>query len=135
MKDWPRSVTLPSGTKSGSIAGACPLALTMGAWQTKLSKIMHWSFYVLLVLQPIFGILQAMYITEYEVVAFGQIAYSSMAADNEQMARIFHVAHGVNGKLLTVLVLGHFGAALYHHFWQKDNVLRRMLPFGKVSAD
>ena len=62
---------------------------TMGAWQTKLSKIMHWSFYVLLVLQPIFGILQAMYITEYEVVAFGQIAYSSMAADNEQMARIF----------------------------------------------
>ena len=108
---------------------------TMGAWQTRLSKIMHWSFYVLLVLQPIFGILQAMYITEYEVVAFGQIAYSSMAADNEQMARIFHVAHGINGKLLTVLVLGHFGAALYHHFWQKDNVLRRMLPFGKVSAD
>ncbi|MEO2182924.1 MAG: cytochrome b/b6 domain-containing protein, partial [bacterium] len=105
------------------------------AWQTRLSKIMHWSFYVLLVLQPIFGILQAMYITEYEVAAFGQIAYSSMAVDNEQMAEIFHIAHGVNGKLLTVLVLGHSAAALYHHFWQKDNVLRRMLPFGKVSAD
>jgi cytochrome b561 len=51
------------------------------------------------------------------------------------MAEIFHIAHGVNGKLLTVLVLGHSAAALYHHFWQKDNVLRRMLPFGKVSAD
>jgi len=34
-----------------------------------------------------------------------------------------------------VLVLGHFVAALYHHFWQKDDVLRRMLPFGKVSSD
>jgi len=108
---------------------------TMGAWQTRLSKIMHWSFYVLLVLQPIFGILQAMYITEYEVVAFGQIAYSSMVVDNEQVAKIFHIAHGVNGKLLTLLVLGHFAATLYHHLWQKDNVLRRMLPFGKVSAD
>ena len=96
---------------------------------------MHWSLYVLLVLQPIFGILQAMYITEYDVAAFGQIAYSSMAVDNEQMARIFHIAHGVNAKLLTALVVGHFGAALYHHFWQKDNVLRRMLPFGKVSED
>ena len=107
----------------------------MGAWQTRLSKIMHWSLYGLLVLQPIFGILQAMYITEYDVAAFGQIAYSSMAVDNEQMARIFHIAHGVNAKLLTALVVGHFGAALYHHFWQKDNVLRRMLPFGKVSED
>ena len=76
-----------------------------------------------------------MYITEYEVVAFGQIAYSSMAVDNEQVAKIFHIAHGVNGKLLTVLVLGHFAATFYHHLWQKDNVLRRMLPFGKVSAD
>ena len=28
-------------------------AATMGAWQTRLSKIMHWSLYVLLVLQPI----------------------------------------------------------------------------------
>jgi cytochrome b561 len=34
-------------------------AATMGALQTRLSKIMHWSFYVLLVLQPILGILQA----------------------------------------------------------------------------
>ena len=76
-----------------------------------------------------------MYITEYEIFAFGQIAYSSMAVDNEQMAAIFHIAHSINGKLLTVLVLGHFVAALYHHFWQKDDVLRRMLPFGKVSSD
>lgn len=108
---------------------------TMGTWQTRLSKVMHWALYVLLVLQPIFGILQAMYLTDYEVAAFGQIAYSSMAADNEQMANIFHIAHGVNAKLLMVLVLVHIGAALYHHFWQKDNVLRRMLPFGKVSGD
>ncbi len=110
-------------------------AATMGALQTRLSKIMHWSFYVLLVLQPVLGILQAMYITEYEVVAFGQIAYSSIAVDNEQMAGIFHIAHSVNAKLLTVLVLVHFAAALYQHFWQKDDVLRRRLPFGQISTD
>ena len=65
-------------------------------------------------------------------IAFNLIDYSSMAADDKEMARIFHVAHGVTAKILMVLVIGHFGAALYHHFVQKDSVLKRMLPFGKV---
>lgn len=105
----------------------------MGPWQIRLSKIMHWGLYVLLVLQPVFGILQAMFITEYEVVAFGLIDYSSMVADDASLARIFHIAHGATAALLSLLVLGHIGAALYHHFVQKDNVLKRMLPFGKVD--
>ena len=107
----------------------------MGEWQTRLAKIMHWALYVLLVLQPIFGILQSAYITDYEIVAFGQINYSALAVGDADMARVWHIAHSINAKLLTVLVIGHVFAALYHHFWQKDDVLRRMLPFGKVSSD
>ena len=120
---WPWRLTHPGPGPTTS----------MGAWQRRLAPIMHWALYVLLVFQPIFGIAQAFYITDYEVVAFGQIAYSSMALDNAELARIFHIAHSVNAKLLTVLVLGHIVAATYHHFWQKDNVLRRMLPFGKLT--
>ena len=107
----------------------------MSAMQDKLAVAMHWALNLLLVLQPIFGVAQAMFLTDYEVLAFGVIPYSSFAADNADMARIFHIAHSINGKLLTLLVLGHFFAALYHHFWQKDDVLRRMLPFGKVDGD
>lgn len=106
---------------------------TMGRWQTRLAGIMHWGLYILIPLQVIFGMLQAMFITEYNVVAFGVIDYSSLAADNEELADIFHICHGLNSKLLTLLVLVHFGAALYHHFFQKDTVLKRMLPFGKVE--
>lgn len=108
---------------------------TMGPWQIRLSKIMHWTLYVLLVFQPIFGILQAMYITDYEVVAFGVIDYSSWATDDEDLARIFHIAHGLNAGIISILVAGHIGAALYHHFFQKDDVLKRMLPFGKVGPE
>ncbi len=108
---------------------------TMGPWQTKLSKIMHWALYVLIFLQPIFGILQAMFITDYEIVAFGVIDYSSMAADDADLARAFHIAHGLNAAIISLLVLGHIGAAFYHHFFQKDDVLRRMLPFGKVGQE
>ena len=106
----------------------------MSSRQIQLSKLMHWGLYVLLVLQPIFGILQAMYLTDYEVLAFGVIDYSGLAADDENRARLFHIAHGVNATILSVLVLGHTGAGLYHHFFQKDDVLRRMLPFGKVKS-
>ena len=103
---------------------------TMSVVQTRLSKAMHWSFYVLLVLQPILGISQAMFITDYEVLAFGVIDYSSLAVADAGRAKIFHVLHGINATVLSVLVIGHIAAAFYHHFFQKDNVLRRMLPYG-----
>jgi cytochrome b561 len=106
---------------------------SMGVWQTRLSKAMHWSFYILLVLQPVLGISQAMFITDYEVVAFGAIDYSGLATANSGMARIFHVLHSINATVLSVLVIGHILAALYHHFHQKDSVLKRMLPYGKVQ--
>ena len=108
-------------------------ASTMGVWQIRLSKTMHWGLYVLFVLQPVLGMAQAMFITDYEVVAFGVIDYSGFTADNAERARLFHVLHGLNATILSVLVIGHIGAAIYHHFIQKDNILRRMMPFGKVS--
>ena len=106
----------------------------MSSLQHQLSVVMHWALYVLLPLQVVFGIGQAMFLTDYEVLAFGLIPYSALAEDSAGIARVFHIAHGLNSKLLTLLVLGHIGAALYHHFVQKDDVLRRMLPFGKVKA-
>jgi cytochrome b561 len=105
---------------------------TMGPTQIRLAKLMHWGLYVLLVLQPIFGISQAMFITDYQVVAFGILDYSSIAADDEGLARVFHVLHGLNATIIMVLVIGHIGAGLYHHFVQKDDVLRRMWPGGRV---
>lgn len=92
---------------------------------------MHWSLYILLIVQPVLGICQAMYIADYEILAFGVIDYSGLAANDEGNARLFHILHGLNASVLSVLVVGHLGAALYHHFFQKDNVLRRMLPYGK----
>jgi cytochrome b561 len=106
-------------------------AETMGVWQTRLAKTMHWSFYVLLVLQPVLGISQAMFITDYEVLAFGVIDYSGLATDNADTAKLFHILHGINATVLSVLVIGHIGAAFYHHFFQKDGVLKRMRPYGK----
>lgn len=106
---------------------------SMSTMQVRLSLIMHLSLYGLLILQPILGILQAAYITEYQVLAFGVIDYASLATDDAGMARIFHIMHGINATVLSVLVLGHIGAAFYHHFVRKDQTMRKMIPFGKVK--
>jgi cytochrome b561 len=111
------------------VPGALP---NMSAWQSRMSSWMHVALYVLLVLQPIFGIAQAMFLTDYEVLAFGAIPYSGLMVDDAEMASVFHIMHSINAWALSVLVLGHIGAAIYHHFVQKDVVLKRMLPFGKV---
>jgi len=108
-----------------------PVAVPMPDWQHKASVFVHWAFYGLLLLQPIFGVLQAAYI-DYPVLAFGIIDYSGLAADNQAMFSLFHQAHGITAGLLILLVLVHAGAALMHHFYQKDNVLRRMLPLAKL---
>lgn len=109
-----------------------PPTVEMPDWQQKASLAVHWAFYGLLLLQPVLGVLQAAYI-DYEVLAFGVIDYSGLRVDNEEMFDLFHGLHGLNAVVLILLVLTHTSAALVHHFYQKDNVLRRMLPFARIQ--
>ena len=101
-------------------------------WRNAISNFVHLMFYVLVILQPIFGLLQAVFV-DYEVKAFGLLNLSAFAAASEGEARFFHVLHGVTANLLILLILIHASAALYHHFFLRDQVLRRMLPFVKVK--
>jgi cytochrome b561 len=107
----------------------------MGPWQPRLSHWMHGALYLLVILQALFGIGQALFLTEYPVVAFGVLDLSALAPADAGLERVFHVAHGANANLLLALVIGHAGAALYHHFVRKDEVLRRMLPGVRVRGD
>ena len=109
-----------------------PPQIPMPDWQHKASLIVHRSFYCLLLLQPIFGVLQAAYI-DYPVLAFGVIEYSGLAIDNKDSFMLFHRLHGLTAVLLILLLAVHAGAALGRHFYLKDNVLRRMLPFAKMK--
>ncbi|MEO8810662.1 MAG: cytochrome b [Rhodanobacter sp.] len=50
-------------------------------------------------------------------------------------AGLRHFAHGVHEYLfwfLLLVLVAHVGAALKHHVLDNDNVLRRMLPFGRL---
>ena len=88
---------------------------------------MHTSLYVLLLAMPIVG-----YIANSAYGAptpfFGLFDLPPIVGKNEALATQLFTIHRWVGWLVIALVLMHVGAALYHYFIRRDNVLKRMLP-------
>jgi cytochrome b561 len=56
----------------------------------------------------------------------------ALTAKNDELSQAAHAIHEYLFYLLLLVLVGHVGAALKHHVFDQDNVLRRMLPFGRV---
>lgn len=97
------------------------------AWQLRAAAASHGLLYVLLVLQPLSGWMMSS-AKNYPVSFFGWFGLPALVAPGEGAYEFAHEAHEVLATLLLLVALVHAGAALYHHFWLKDGVLRRMLP-------
>jgi len=96
---------------------------TGNALLNKFGEFTHWMLYLLAIAMPVTGIILA---SETNNLArlFGQVA--SQPAVRFGVGRI----HGLIWALLFLLLLLHIGAAMYHQFFIKDNLLKRM-SFGK----
>lgn len=96
-------------------------------WQKAVSSAVHTSLYVLLFAMPIAG-----YVANSAFGAstpfFGLFSLPPIIGKNEALATQLFTIHRWAGWLLIVLVLMHVGAALYHYFIRRDDVLKRMLP-------
>lgn len=101
----------------------------MPGWQVLASKFSHYGLYFFVILQPLLGLGQSMY-ADFAVSPFGLMNVN--VGVNESLHSIFHELHEINAMILIALIVLHLGAALYHHFVQKDTVLKRMLPYGRV---
>jgi len=88
----------------------------------------HVAFYVLLFVQPITGWLMSS-AKNYSVSWFGLFTWPNLIGKNEAAFNILRGTHdALSGVLFAIAVL-HIFAALKHHFWNRDEVLLRMLPF------
>lgn len=105
---------------------------TVSETQRKSIKLVHRSFYALLILVPVTGLVAAVS-HELPVVLFGKMdltaAFSALSTEGFAVRRFVHVQAM---HTLIALVLGHIAAALFHQFWLKDDVMRRMLRVRKV---
>jgi len=91
----------------------------------------HFLLYILMLAMPLSGWLMSS-AGGHTVTIFGWVTLPPLVDKNPNLGGIAHSAHGIIGWALIGLIALHFLAALYHHFVEKDSVLRRMLPFSKV---
>jgi cytochrome b561 len=97
------------------------------SWQKTVSSAVHGLLYVLLLAMPVVG-----YIANSAYGAptpfFGLFTLPKIVGDNPDLAKQLFALHRWVGFLVIALVLAHVGAAVYHQFIRRDEVLKRMLP-------
>jgi len=109
---------------------APPLPEGMSKIETFLARATHMAFYVLLFAMPVTGLLMSS-AKNYSVSWFGMFTWPNLIAPNERWFDILRSTHEVLSYVLFAVAILHILAALKHHFWNKDDVLKRMLPFTK----
>ena len=108
------------------------LATETKPWERMLAKISHALLYALIFAMPLTGWMMSS-AKNYPVSWFRLFQFPDLVAPAEQT---FHRMHDVHHLLFNVLVgvaLLHVAGALKHHFIDRNDVLKRMLPFGRLK--
>lgn len=112
-----------------------PLPATMKPWERFAAGSTHLAFYVLMIAIPLSGWIMTstspsgiptLWFDLFEIPALPGLSGSE---DMEDIHEAAEETHELLANLTIVLLLLHIGAALKHHFWNRDDVLKRMLPF------
>lgn len=97
-------------------------------WEKKMAAVAHIGLYVATAIAIVAGWLLAGTKTpavQVELFGFIPIPTLAVTADKATIATL-RLVHELAGHLLIVMVVLHIFAALWHHFIQRDSVLKRM---------
>jgi len=97
-----------------------------------LARATHVVFYVLLFAMPLTGWMMSS-AKNYSVSWFGLFTWPNLIGKNETAFDFLRSTHHILSDALFVIAVLHILAALKHHFWNKDDVLLRMLPLIKAN--
>lgn len=98
----------------------------MPAWQHVLSRIVHYALYALMIGMPVAGWL--ILSGEAKPIPFYGLDLPPLIAENKELAEILEEIHETGGTIGYFLIGLHALAALFHHYFVRDDTLRRMLP-------
>lgn len=96
-------------------------------WQSWSARISHFVLYSLLLAMPLSGWLMSS-ARNFPVSYFGWFTLPDLVQANRLLYERLHDLHETLSQVLFIVAVIHALAALKHHFIDKDNVLRRMLP-------
>lgn len=103
---------------------------TLKPYERVLARSTHFALYALLFAQPITGWMMSS-AANFPVSYFGWFTLPNLLAPDKGLEELLHDVHENLFLALVALSVLHVAAALKHHFWLKDDVLKRMLPFGR----
>ncbi len=97
-------------------------------WQKLTSQITHILLYLLIVAVPLSGWLMSS-AKGFQTIWFGVLPIPDLIGKDKSLGNLLMAVHKSLNYSLLALVAIHTLAAIKHHFIDKDNILRRMLPF------
>jgi cytochrome b561 len=108
---------------------ALPKAIeqAMPNWQTKVYHATHYALYALFFAVPLIGWAYSS-AAGFPIVLFGVLPLPDFLAVDKEFAKQIKDLHEISAFALVGLALLHIGAALKHHFIDKDGLVSRMLP-------
>jgi cytochrome b561 len=103
-------------------------------WPSDMSRTMRvaaatseYALYALLLAQPLLGLLQtSAHGDRVDLFFIGQLP--ALLEKNRPLAQHLLSAHKAVGFSLLSLIAIHVSAAIFHHFWRRDDTLTAMLP-------
>ena len=108
-----------------------PLPDTIRPVERRLARYSHGSFYLLLFAMPLSGWLMSS-AKNYSVSWFNLLTWPDLIGKSEVAFVWLRGLHDTMSFVLLALAILHVLAAFRHHFSLKDDVLLRMLPFGRT---
>lgn len=94
-------------------------------WQSVPARLVHWTFYVLMIAQPVIGILMEQ--ARGKGFDFLGMSLPQFVTPDKALGRELVNLHSIGGNVFLWLAIVHATIALWHHWGRKDNTLRRMM--------
>ena len=105
-----------------------PLLDSMPRWEKIAAQSAHSLLYALMIIIPLSGWLMSS-AKGVQTVWFGVLPLPDLVAKNKELGDLLQGVHVGLNFLLLGLIVAHAGAALKHHFIERDEILARMIPF------
>ncbi|MFC7301072.1 cytochrome b [Cognatiluteimonas weifangensis] len=104
-----------------------PITPPLPGWQAGLSRLLHLALYAFLLAMPLLGLATAWTDDKPLYLPFTDFALPALLAPDKDLAHRLEDLHGSIGEAFYWVIGLHIVAALYHHWWRRDDTLRRML--------
>lgn len=109
------------------------IALAMPPWQLRAYHATHTLMYALFFAVPLMGWTYSS-MAGFPVVWFGVLPLPDFVAVDKDFAKQIKPLHAILAYTLLTLIVLHIGAALKHHFIDRDGLLERMRPARPLTS-